>query len=68
MKIDWYTKGVLTVIAVALIGIGVQNYMSAAAAQETVYVDGGFINCYVSNARDQLLNDKYIKQSEFGAS
>mgnify|MGYP000344831794 CR=1 len=32
MTIDWYTKGILTVIAAALIGLCVQNYITEAYA------------------------------------
>jgi hypothetical protein len=53
MNIDWYTKGVLTVIAAALLGIVMQNYVSEAwAATQAVRVKGGKVNCYVTNAEE----------------
>jgi len=40
MTIDWYTKGILTVIAAALIGLCVQNYITEAyAGTQSVYVE-----------------------------
>jgi len=38
MTIDLYTKGILTVIAAALIGLCVQNYITEAHAAQSVYV------------------------------
>jgi len=43
MRIDWYTKAVLTVIAVALIAIAAEDYVLPAQAQSSVWVDGGSI-------------------------
>jgi len=43
MRIDWYTKAVLTVIAVALIAIAGEDYVRPAQAQTSVWVDGGSI-------------------------
>jgi plastocyanin domain-containing protein len=39
MTIDWYTKGILTVIAAALIGLCVQNYILEAHASQRVFVE-----------------------------
>jgi len=43
MRIDWYTKAVLTVIAVALIAIAAEDYVLPAQAQTEVFVAGGRI-------------------------
>jgi hypothetical protein len=50
IKIDWYTKCVLTVIAAALLGIVIQNYATEAWAKTGVYVEGGYVDCNITNA------------------
>ena len=38
VKVDLYTKAILTIIAAALVGLVVQNYISEAWAATSVYV------------------------------
>ena len=38
VKVDLYTKAILTIIAAALVGLVVQNYISEAWASTDVYV------------------------------
>jgi len=44
MRIDWYTKAVLTVIAVALVAIAAEDYVLPAQAQSGVIVQGGMLD------------------------
>lgn len=50
MRIDWYTKAVLTVIAVALVTIAAQDYILPAQAETEVWIAGGHMTVEIDGS------------------
>lgn len=65
MPTDWYTKAILTVIAAALVVLGIQNATPNATAQQSGLTCTVTVPCYVTNTG---INPLHVVESRAAAT